>query len=101
VGVYPIEVVLMQRRKNLARPTEGVTESGSGVPGGAGGSNGHVTGTPEGSSGNSDLDDDLTIVSADDPNLGLTNIDDVPPEDWAADTGPTHTAEEIDRIEED
>ena len=33
--------------------------------------------------------EDLTIVSADDPNLGLTNYGDVPADDWAADTGPT------------
>lgn len=37
--------------------------------------------------------DDLTVRGADDPSLGLTNVDDRPPEDWAADTGPTRTAE--------
>ncbi|MDX2150974.1 MAG: hypothetical protein SFV54_09580 [Bryobacteraceae bacterium] len=37
--------------------------------------------------------DDLTILDATDPALGLTNIGDVPADDWAADTGPTHTAE--------
>ena len=31
--------------------------------------------------------DDLTIHDAHDPSLGLTNIDDVPADDWAADTG--------------
>ncbi len=35
--------------------------------------------------------DDLTIVSADDPSLGLTNRGDKGPDDWAADTGPTVT----------
>jgi hypothetical protein len=38
--------------------------------------------------------DDLTIVDADDPNLGLTDIGDIGPDDWAADTGPTRTPEE-------
>lgn len=33
--------------------------------------------------------DDLTIVSADDPRLGLTNYGDKGPEDWAADVGPS------------
>jgi hypothetical protein len=42
--------------------------------------------------------DDLTVLDADDPSLGLTDIGDVPPEDWAADTGPTHSAEEKNRI---
>jgi hypothetical protein len=42
--------------------------------------------------------DDLTVLDADDPSLGLTDIGDVPPEDWAADTGPTHSAEEKNRV---
>ena len=33
--------------------------------------------------------DELTVVSADDPNLGLTDIGNTGPDDWAADTGPT------------
>lgn len=32
--------------------------------------------------------DDLTIVRADDPSLGLTNYGDKGPDDWAADVGP-------------
>ena len=32
--------------------------------------------------------DGLTVVSADDPSLGLTNYGDKEAEDWAADTGP-------------
>ena len=32
----------------------------------------------------------LTIVSADDPSLGLTNVGDKGPEDWAADTEESH-----------
>ncbi len=37
--------------------------------------------------------DDASIMDADDPRLGLTNVGSVPPDDWAADTGPTKTAE--------
>lgn len=44
------------------------------------------------SPGGNDLDD-LTVMDADDPALGLTNIGDVPPDDWAADTGPTVSGE--------
>jgi hypothetical protein len=33
--------------------------------------------------------DDLSVVNANDPRLGLTNRGDKPAEDWAADTGPT------------
>jgi hypothetical protein len=36
-------------------------------------------------------EDELEIVPADDRSLGLTNTADVPPDDWAADTGPTKT----------
>jgi hypothetical protein len=32
---------------------------------------------------------DLAVVSADDPSLGLTDLDGKSPDDWAADTGPT------------
>ena len=46
-------------------------------------------------SGDPELDD-LTVLDADDPELGLTNIGEVPPDDWAADTGPTVTSEERD-----
>lgn len=42
--------------------------------------------------GTADLED-LTIVSADDPNLGLTAHGDVPADDWAADVGPTRTSD--------
>lgn len=38
--------------------------------------------------------DELTVADASDPTLGLTNIGTVPPEDWAANTGPTVTGEE-------
>jgi hypothetical protein len=38
--------------------------------------------------------DELTVKDASDPSLDLTNIGEVPPEDWAANTGPTRTNEE-------
>lgn len=47
--------------------------------------------------GQSDLDD-LAVLDAGDPSLGLTDIDDVPPQDWAANTGPARSAEERDRV---
>jgi len=37
--------------------------------------------------------DDLSIVDATDASLGLTNIGDVPADDWASDTGPTQSDE--------
>jgi hypothetical protein len=37
--------------------------------------------------------EDLSIVDATDPSLGLTDIGDVPADDWAADTGPTQSDE--------
>jgi hypothetical protein len=46
-------------------------------------------------SGDAELDE-LTVLDADDPELGLTNIGETPPDDWAADTGPTVTGEERD-----
>ncbi len=88
-----------------ARRTDGTGPGGSGVPGGQGGSTGHVTGRPDalaagpGSDlGTAALDDtgdiaDLTIHDASDADLGLTDIGDIPPEDWAANTGPTRTGE--------
>jgi hypothetical protein len=50
--------------------------------------------------GQADLDD-LTILDADDPSLGLTDIGEVPADDWAANTGPTRSAEEQDRVKWD
>jgi hypothetical protein len=97
-----------------ARPTDGVSEAGSGVQGG-GSAVGHPTdnpsalgdlrtigegvpsGTPEAGEGtdeNTGDIGDLTILDASDPSLGLTNIGDIPADDWAADTGPTHSEEE-------
>ena len=40
-----------------------------------------------------DLDGMETMLPTD-GRLGLTNVGDVPADDWAADTGPTRTAEE-------
>lgn len=37
--------------------------------------------------------DGIEIVQPSDGRLGLTNVGDVPAEDWAADTGPTRTPE--------
>ncbi|MBX9603303.1 MAG: hypothetical protein K2X35_20025 [Bryobacteraceae bacterium] len=37
--------------------------------------------------------DDLTVTDAADPRLGLTNIGDTPPLDWAANTGQTRNPE--------
>lgn len=41
-------------------------------------------------------DDSFEIVDATDGRLGLTNIGNKPAEDWAADTGPTASAESED-----
>jgi hypothetical protein len=79
-----------------ARSTETADRAGSGA--GA-----KVTGDPSAlgvsrgmtplKTGDTDLDD-LTVKDASDPDLGLTDIGDASPDDWAADTGPTHTGEE-------
>lgn len=84
----------MKPGKNIVRHKDGVSEAGSGVPGGGGGSNGHVTANASqaGAGGGGDLDD-LTVMDADDPSLGLTNYGSVPADDWAADTGPTRSGE--------
>jgi hypothetical protein len=100
-----------------ARPTDGVSEAGSGVQGG-GSDGGHPTadagalgdsrvigegalsGTPEAGEGwdegSGDIGD-LTVLDATNGSLGLTNIGSVPADDWAADTGPTHSGEEESR----
>ena len=96
----------MRRKKNLARRTEGVSESGSGVAGGEGGAVGHPTAaadsigaddTTVSDSGIPDAVEDLdgmSVLPAGDPTLGLTNLPGRPAEDWAANAGPTRTAEE-------
>ena len=55
-------------------------------PGRVYGANDEVEGMEDDGSGGIDS---LTVVSADDPNLGLTDRDGNSPDDWAADTGPT------------
>jgi len=48
--------------------------------------------------------DDLTIVSADDPNLGLTDYADKGPDDWAANVGPDRVPDRnvaVDAIDDD
>jgi hypothetical protein len=37
--------------------------------------------------------DGMEVVEATDGRLGLTNVNDIPPDDWAADTGDTRTPE--------
>jgi hypothetical protein len=37
--------------------------------------------------------DGFEVVEATDGRLGLTNVNDIPPDDWAADTGDTRTAD--------
>ncbi|MBV9613545.1 MAG: hypothetical protein JO091_13810 [Acidobacteriaceae bacterium] len=37
--------------------------------------------------------DGIEVMEARDGRLGLTNVGNVPADDWAADTGETHTAE--------
>jgi hypothetical protein len=50
---------------------------------------------PIGFDANEELRDNygMEIVEPTDGRLGLTNIGDVPPDDWAADTGPTKSPE--------
>ena len=36
---------------------------------------------------------DMEVMEPSDGRLGLTNVGNIPPDDWAADTGETHTAE--------
>lgn len=36
---------------------------------------------------------DMEVMGPSDRRLGLTNVGNIPPDDWAADTGETHTAE--------
>lgn len=87
-----------------AREADDVSEAGSGVQGG-GSATGNPTADPSalGDAANigegrasgllEDDEADLTIVDATDPSLGLTNVGDVPADDWAADTGPTRSGE--------
>lgn len=95
---------------NQARPTEGAGPEGSGE--GDGESTGFPTADPSSlgasagptTSPNTEIDggtdsldtdsiDDLTVHPKNDPALGLTDVDDIPPDDWAADTGPSAVSE--------
>lgn len=89
-----------------ARPTDGVSEAGSGVRGGDSDDVGHPTANPSSLGGTSSFHDsgmarlggdgdleDLTVHGGSDPDLGLTDVGDRPPEDWAANTGPTRSGE--------
>jgi hypothetical protein len=87
-----------------ANPTETVSRGGSVASRSGTGANttadpsaltggpGSNAGTAVDMSGDTILDD-LTVKDAEDPTLGLTNIGDVPAEDWAADAGPGQTDE--------
>jgi len=85
-----------------AQPTATADRAGAGASGGNSGASGRVTGDPSAagvSRGDKLLKsdgglDDLTVKDASDPDLGLTDVGDVPADDWAADTGPTHSTEE-------
>ncbi len=97
-GVYP---------PDGGNEAEDVTSSGSGVRAGDDGPGGMPTGDPSaggldsgprhhlgneveglGEEGSGGIDD-LNVMKAGDPRLGLTNRGEKPPEDWAADTGKT------------
>src|SRR5438270_2885061 len=72
-----------------ARPTEDVDSAGAGTPFKASvdpSALGPSRGRTPLDGGDNDLDD-LTVYDASDPTLGLTNIGEIPPDDWAADTG--------------
>ncbi len=84
-----------------AQPTETADRAGSGAQGGNSGASGHVTadssalGVSRGEQflrGESDLED-LSVKDASDPDLGLTNVEGKPAEDWAANTGPSTSTE--------
>lgn len=99
------------RNPTQFRPFRPATRGSSGVQGGDGGPAGQPTGDasaggmPPGDSyrspGEADTAansgsggiDDLNVVDANNPNLGLTNHGNVGPDDWAANTGPTREAE--------
>lgn len=74
--------------KDGGNNAQDVTSNGSGVRAGNDGPAGMPTG-PNSDLAPGDNVDDLNVTTADDPRLGLTNRKGKPPEDWAADTGPT------------
>ena len=92
---------------------DGVGLHGSGVPGGDGGATGNVTAIPNSLAepvtgtwvDSSDVVaeagelEDFEIVDANDPMLGLTGVPGHPPEDWAANTGPSRDETDVDEVE--
>jgi hypothetical protein len=80
-----------------AQPTE--TGSGPARPTADPTSLGGTTSIPQPSTRDFDADEEIRdnygmeVVEPTDGRLGLTNIGDVPPDDWAADTGPTKSPE--------
>lgn len=85
-----------------AQPTATSDRGGSGASGGNSGASGRVTGDASAGGGEAKGGtpltgdgalDDLTVKDASDPDLGLTGLDDVPADDWAADTGDTQSTE--------
>lgn len=92
------------RKQNVVRHKPGAGRHGSGLPG-DGGANGNVIARTDSLAEPIDRDwvdsDDAVVAAEDmenfhvagagDPTLGLTNVPGHPPEDWAADTGPTRT----------
>jgi hypothetical protein len=93
---------------NEARRNDGTGPDGSGVRAGDDGPAGMPTADPSseaevlesvGYSGGGL--EDLTILEADDPTLGLTDIGDVPPDDWAADTGPSRNPSDLHGVSSD
>ena len=87
-----------------ARPNDGTGPDGSGVRAGDDGPGGMPTVDPsseaevESAGYSGEGIEDLSVVDADDPNLGLTDIDGVPPDDWAADTGPSRNPSELEGV---
>ena len=95
---------------NKTRRREGVSEAGSGVSGGGAVVTADASAlarSPAMGEGTAETADEtggefdentgelgeLSIHDAADPSLGLTNVGDVPADDWAADTGATQSGE--------
>ena len=84
-----LEAQPTEKQEKRGASTGHVTVDSSALGGGAGAS---VTGTGDLEAESGTLDE-LTVHDATDPELGLTNIGEVPAEDWAANTGPSRTGE--------
>jgi len=77
-------------RQEKGRASSGHSTVDSSALGGGPGASVTGTGDLELQSGTLD---ELSVHDASDPELGLTNIGEVPAEDWAANTGPSRTEE--------